>query len=267
MLQTTATAGLAAGPLVAGVLVATAGTGIVFEANAASFVVSALLIARLPGHRFQATRPAGPSTGRSATRGLSLFAHERTLRVLLVSWVLACLAAAAVNVGEILLAKETFGAGTAGFGLLASSCGAGLVLGSWASARALAGREPLSVFAAGLGLGALAFGAAAAAPSIWLAAPLALAGGVGNGLLLAGKTLVLQRAVADDVRGSAFALFYGAGSAAMGVGMILAGVVGAGFGPRVLWESGAVLLALAAAATLSARPMLRPAHSESRLTR
>jgi MFS family permease len=256
-LQTMSNLGLAAGPALAGVMVAATGTGIAFAANAASFAASALLVARLPGHRFQSADRGEESIGDAAANGFRIFTRNRMLAILLGSWMLMGLAAGAINVGEILLAKETFGAGTAGFGLLASCCGAGLVLGSFLSARLLEGRDSVRLYGAGLAVSALAFGGAAVAPALWVAAGLAICGGFGNGLLIAAKSVVLQRAVPDDLRGRAFALIFGCGDAAMGAGMVVAGIVAAAFGARALWGAGAVALALAALATLAAHPRRR----------
>jgi MFS family permease len=267
-LQTTATLGLTGGPLLAALLVSAIGTGVVFAANALSFAISACLIARLPRERFQVARAVEESLRHAAAAGFRIFTRNRILTVLLASWVLACVGAGALNVGEILLAEQAFHAGTSGFGLLASSCGAGLMLGSWASARMLYGRNPLPVYAVGLAICALGDGAAALAPSIWVAAAFAAVGGFGNGLFMAGKNIVLQRAVPDALRGRAFALLYGSGDAAMGGGMIVAGLVGAGFGARTLWGLGAVAFALAAAAVLLAQPrrqLVAPALGEASL--
>src|SRR5262249_59768551 len=104
---------------------------------------------------FQVAPSGDEPVAEAATAGVKLLARERVLALLFGSWVLACLAGGVVNVGEILLAKATFGAGTAGFGLLASCCGAGLVLGSVLSPRLLDGRDSTLLYPAGLATAAL----------------------------------------------------------------------------------------------------------------
>src|SRR5262249_33224936 len=69
-LQTMGNVGLAVGPALAGVLVAATGTDIAFAANAASFALSALLIARLPGSRFQVEPTGDEPVADAATAGV-----------------------------------------------------------------------------------------------------------------------------------------------------------------------------------------------------
>ena len=117
-------------------------------------------------------------------------------------------AGAVINVGELLLAREAFHAGTIWFGLLASGSGSGLVVGSVLAPRVLKHDAARVMGVAALVNGA-GFGAAALAPGISTAAPLAFVGGAGNALLLAAAMLVVQRTAPSDRLGRVFAGFVG----------------------------------------------------------
>src|SRR5581483_1491135 len=178
LIRTASSAAILAGPPLAGVLVAAAGTAPVLVLNAVSFAVSAVLVARIPHARLQS--PARPCDARSAG-ARRLFATP-ALRALLASWTLSQLAWGLVNVSEIVVARTAFHAGAAGFGLLAACAGAGLLAGSLGSGW-LADRAPTPVlYRNALVLTALGLGVGATAHSFGLALVCAAIGGAGNSL-------------------------------------------------------------------------------------
>jgi len=245
--QTAATAGLAAGPVLAGLLVARSGVALAYELNAVSFAVSAALLARLPAPSRAAEARARARRGRrTPLDGIRLFLRPGTARTVISMAFLAGLGGAVINVGEIFLAREAFHSGTVGFGLLASGSGTGLVVGSMLAARievATAGRTcRLGLLAITLG-----FGAAALAPSVGVAAACAFVGGVGNAVFLASATLLVQQSTDEANRGHAFAVFDAAGSIAVGIGMVAGGVLVASLGARGAWLTAAAVVAVAAA--------------------
>ena len=243
--QTVATAGLAAGPVLAGVLISAFGVRAAYAVNAGSFLVSAGLLARIPARKLHSERRLGEGHLRQLRDGAHALIDAPLLRSVLGAYVLSSAAAAGINVGEILLAKSVFHAGTLGFGLLASAGGVGLVCGSLASARVLDRWPAPAVFAAALVLAGAGFAAAALAPTIRIAAVFACGAGIANGLFVAAVTLVVQRAVSDEIRGRVFALLGAGGETAMGLGMFAAGFVAA-TGARTLWLAAAGLLVGAA---------------------
>jgi MFS family permease len=253
--QTVMTGGLALGPLLGGVLIAAVGPSGAYVGNAASFLASAALLLRIPGRRLQVGRSEPSSYGAQILESLRLFGRGTPLRSLLASWTAVSVAFAATNVAEIVLARHVLGAGAAGYGLLASACGGGLVVGGFLSPRALAGRPPLQVYAAALAVGTVGFAATAMSPSLAFAVVSVIVAGIGNGTMLAARTLVVQRAVPDAIRGRAFAVLLAAGQASMVAGMLGAGVAVDVVGARAVWGGAALLLALAAA------PALRPARA------
>jgi len=97
-----------------------------------------------------------------------------------------------------------------------------------------------------IGLMALGFGAAAAAPNVWVAAIVVVAAGVGNGVAVITNAVLVQRGAPDRLRGRAFAVVMSLGYAFLGLGMILAGPLTNEAGARTVWAVAAGLLAIAA---------------------
>jgi MFS family permease len=247
LLQVIENLAITIGPLVGGVLVAAAGTDIAYWINAATFLVSAGLLIRIPARLLQAA-PA-PSEGhlRDLTAGFRLVRRSRALATVLLAWGGAMFAVAGVNVAEVALAKDAFDAGDFGYGLMLAATGFGLVLGSLYAASAIERRGVGPVYGVSLGLLALGYGCAAISPNVWIASlALVLAGG-GNGVALVCNSLLVQRGVPDHLRGRAFTLLMSANFAVLGVGMLLAGPATDAVGPRWVWGAAAGVMAVAAA--------------------
>lgn len=119
---------------VAGGLIAVIGTGAAFVLNAATFIVSALFIARLtiPAHAGQID--AGAKRGRStffadARAGLSFARHDRFVSRMLPVQALASLATGATSALLIVLAERHLRLAPAGFAWLIGAIGVGALLG------------------------------------------------------------------------------------------------------------------------------------------
>jgi predicted MFS family arabinose efflux permease len=95
---------------------------------------------------------------------------------------------------------------------------------------------------------ALGFGAAAAAPNVWVAALVVIAAGAGNGVAVITNALLVQRGAPDRLRGRAFTVVMSIGYAVLGLGMVLAGPLTNTIGARAVWGISAGLAALGALA-------------------
>lgn len=234
----------AVGSLVGGALVAVSGPDLAYWLNALSFAVSALLIARI---RRRLEEEPAPSEGhwRELAGGFRLVKSSRALLTVLVAWSLALLALGGVNVAEIVLVKEVFGAGDFGYGLLLAVTAVGLAAGSLAAGEWLGERGVRTLYALAIALIAVATAAAAAAPNVWAAAAFVLAGGFGNGIAVVCNALLVQRGAPDRLRGRAFTFVMSASYAALGVGMVLAGPLTNELGARLVWAVAAGIFALA----------------------
>ena len=235
-----------AGALAGGVLVAASGTDLAYWLNAASFAVSALLILRIRARLEEGERAASEGHWRDLAEGFRLVRSSRPLLTVLLAWCLALAGTAAVNVAEIVLAKQVFDAGDFGYGLLLAATGVGLALGSLAAPQWVAERGLRAPYGASIGVMAVATAAAAVSPSVWLAALFVAVSGFGNGVAIICNALIVQRGAPDRLRGRVFTFLMSATYAALGAGMVVAGPLTNLLGAREMWWIGAGVFALAA---------------------
>src|SRR5690606_31194208 len=137
------------GPALGALLVAVTDVGVVLLIDAATFFVSALLLARLgplvPGRtertdaeRTDAERPAslvGSVLG-DIRAGASLVLRERGLRALMLVSAIVTLAFGAEQILYVLVAAERLGLGAEGIGYILTAMGVGGLVGAPLSARA-----------------------------------------------------------------------------------------------------------------------------------
>jgi MFS family permease len=246
ILQTTENIALAAGPIAGGVLVSATGPDAAYLINAATFLVSAALVVRIPGGLLQQVTAAGRGYLRDLADGLGLIVRSRALLTVLAAWNVVMLATALENVAEVVLAKEAFSAGDFGYGLLVGTTGFGLAVGSLFAGQFLESRSLASVYGAAIGLVGLGLVAAAASPNVWVAAVCVVFVGVGNGAAVVCNALLVQRGAPDALRGRAFTVLMSSNYVVLGVGMLVAGPVTDALGPRAVWAIAGGLCAAAA---------------------
>jgi MFS family permease len=247
LLQTADNFTWAIGALVGGALVAATSPDVAYVVNAVSFVVSALLIVRIRQSLEEAERAPSRGQWRDLAEGFSFAVRSKSLVTIIVAWSIAVFATAGVNVAEIVLAKDVFSAGDFGYGLLVACGAVGLMLGSLFGGSWIEQRGMAIPYGISIGLMALGFGAAAAAPNVWVAAAVVVAAGAGNGIAVVTNAVLVQRGAPDRLRGRSFAVVMSVGYAFLGIGMIVAGPLTNEIGARAVWAFSAVLLAVAAA--------------------
>jgi MFS family permease len=254
VLQTLENAAWAVGPILGGVLVAATGPDAAYWINAATFLVSAALLTRIPSRVLQAAAAVGHGYWRDLADGFALIRGSRALLTILATWNVVMLATAGANVSEVVLAKDAFSAGDFGYGLLVGATGLGLAVGSLLAGSFLETRSLSSVYGAAIGLIALGMGAAAASPNVWVAAACVVFVGAGNGAAVVCNALLVQRGAPDELRGRAFTVLMSSNYVVLGLGMLAAGPLTDALGPRTVW---AVAGALCAAAALIGLAMAR----------
>ena len=256
----------AIGPVLGGVLTAAAGPHAAYWINAASFVVSAVLISRIPAQMLQSEVALTRGHWRDLGDGFLVVIRSRPLLAVLVAWGVACFGIGASNVAEVFLAKNTFHAGDFGYGLLYGAIGGGLVLGSFIGSTALERVGPARTYAGGLLLMAAGFGAAAVSPDIWVASACAAVGGVGDGAAIVCNAVLIQRGAADEIRGRALTFVMSATYLAVGIANGLGGALLHTVSPRWIWGGAAIAYAAAAAVGYAlvretrTVPSVEPAH-------
>ena len=223
LLQTVENLSWTVGPVAGGLMTAAAGPSAAYAINAASFVVSFALIVRIQPRLLQSERALSRGHWNDLADGFLAALRSRSMRAVLVAWGFASLGMGAVNVAEIFLAKNTFRAGDFGFGLLYGAMGAGLVLGSFASAALLERRGVAAVYGGSLVVLAAGYAAAGFSPDVWVAAACCVLAGFGNGAAVACNALLVQRGTFDLLRGRALTFVMSATYLAVAVGELVPG--------------------------------------------
>jgi len=238
------TAGAAIGPAAAGLVVAGYGVQVALVVDAVSFLAVAVLLASA-----RALPRAEPEVDGVLARLRSGFAYVRSsplLTRLLGAQAAAFVFFAVVIPIEVVFAKETLGAGDAGYGALLASWGAGMLLGSFAFAAL--GRASMAVL---LAFSTMAIGAAylgiGAAPTLALACVAAAIGGTGNGVQWVALITSVQAITAAPYQARVIAMLEAIASAMPGIGFVIGGAVAALLDPRAAFAvAGAgVLIVLA----------------------
>jgi MFS family permease len=229
------------GPLLAGGLLTISGPDVPYWVNAATFLVSAALIAQIAGRRFQAAPSERRGHWRELAEGFATVVRERPLLTVLVAWSVVFFGTASVDVAEVSLAKETFNGGNFGLGVLMSAAGVGLIVGSFGSSAVTRRFGVPRAYGASLALMGIAAALAAASPNVWVASAFAVFFGLGNGVAIVANALLVQRGAPDSVRGRVFTVIMSANYTAYLAGMVLAGFLTDAWGARATWWFAAVL--------------------------
>jgi len=246
LLQTIDNSTWAVGSLVGGALVAARGPHLAYWINAATFLLSAALLAQIPRRLLQQARAESRGHWRDLADGLMLVRRSRALLTVLIAWNVGMFANAFVNVGEPFLATDSFSAGSFGLGLMMASAGVGLAMGAYLAGSWIEERGLANVYGASLGLMAIGVAGAAASPNVWVAAVCVIVSGAGNGATIVCNALLVQRGAPDRFRGRAFTGLMSSNVTFLALGMVLAGRLTDAVGPRWVWAAAAVLSAMAA---------------------
>jgi MFS family permease len=238
--------GFLLGPVLAAGLLAVASPAAVLGVNAVTFGLSALLLARLRGH----IRGAG-AAGRGddgAPAGLRVLLADRGVPLLMATSGLVTLAAATMNVAELVLAHDDLNAGATGFALLVCAYGFGLVGGALYAGRDAADVRLRRRRAFALALLALGLLACAIAPALWIALLTFVVTGTANGLFTTSNRLLLQRTIPESVHGRAFGLVDSLDSWGFALAVLAGGALTTALGGRATFAiAGAAVVLLAAA--------------------
>jgi len=233
------------GPVLAGALLAIQGTDVAYWFNAATFLLSALLVARIPAASLRSDDPITKGHWEDLRAGLGLVFHSRPLLTVLVAWNVSAFATALVNVAEVPLVKDELDGGNIGLGLLVGATGLGLVVGSFFAASALQRLGMRSLYAGSLLVMAVGFGIASASPTVAVAAVLAAFATIGNGAAIVCNQLLVQEGAPDAMRGRALAVLMSTYYGVLGLAMAGGGLLVDGAGARAAWAVAGVVYLLA----------------------
>jgi len=216
---TTESLGTLAGPLLAGLVVATTNAGVVFAGAAGIYAVAVILV--------RLVRVEGPllpiRTGKPTQElfeGFRVVAQDPRPRLLVGLFAAQTLVRGSLNVLIVVIAFRLLHAGGSWVGFLTAALGAGGLLGAFASV-ALTGRRLAAPFGVGLLLWAIPIAALGLWPNkVWALFMLALVG-VGNSLEDVGGFSLLQRIIHDEVLARVLGVMWGMAMAGVAIGSVV----------------------------------------------
>lgn len=239
---------IAAGPIVAGAVIAVLGVPAALALDAASFALAAVLLsARLPA--------AAPDAHGRLRGGLAHLRRHRELRVLVLADAAAGALLAAIIPVELVFVTGTLGGTETDFGIVLAAWGGGAMLGN-ALVSALPRLGVRALLPAGVGLMIVSYLGMGTAASVGTVVAFSLLGGVGNGLEGVALPTFIQERTPDALQARVNGLLESLRTAAPGAGFLLGGLVASAASPRAAyWVAGlgALAVALAAAAALRTR--------------
>jgi MFS family permease len=211
--------GTLVGPLLAGVLVARASTGLTFALAAAVVAAGAPLLVRL--HPDAPPRVDDTEIGSSPTRALKTIAHYPAAGFVLGLMVVQTFVRGCLNVLVVVGAFRLLHGGPGAVGYLTAAVGAGGLIGA-ILALTIHGRRLARAFAVSLVFWGVPIALVAPHPNLGIALALLAIVGIANSVEdVAGFTL-LQRAVRDDTLSSVLGLFWGTAMGSVALGSFVA---------------------------------------------
>ncbi len=242
LLQATDWAAATLGPILGGVIVSASGPDLVYWINAVTFLISVLLLVRIPARLLQSEQAITRGHWRDLADGFGAFRRSAAMLTVIVAFGFAMLATGLINVSEIFLAERALHRGAFGYGLLWTATGIGLVVGSLVSGALLESRELTDIYPLAFLPWAAGIFAAAISQNIWVAALAMVVAGFGNGLTFPMTVLIVQRYTEDRLRGRAFTLIISAHNLLLGIAMVASGALTEVAGPRWTYVVAAALL-------------------------
>ena len=226
--------------------------------NAASFLVSALLLAGVPqlAERIHTEHPGVLAATRD---GLAYVWGNPLVRTLCLALLFGVAFGAMDNVALVFLARETLGASATGFGALNSAFGIGMIAGALLLARA-GGADSALLFLGGLALTGVGLALTGVAPVLAVAIAFQALAGIGNGIDNVAMNTLIPQEVPAPLLGRVFGVVSTAAFAGAGFASLAGGVLLDLTSPRVVFVvAGAGLFAVCALAA----PTLRSSRAHA----
>jgi MFS family permease len=236
------------GAALGGLLVDLLGISAALVVDAASFAVIAVVLGTCGSLPRTDDAEREPFLARTRA-GLRYARRNRVARFLIGGEGLAVIFFTLIVPIEIVYATETLGTGDLGYGILLSSWGAGIVLGSLVFLAVRRRSVSTLILSSTLAIGCAYLGMAVAR-ELWLACAFSVVGGLGNGIQWVSVMTALQESTPDDLQARITGLLESVTSAMTGVGFLIGGIITAVTSPPtafVVSGIGVALLVLLAA--------------------
>lgn len=193
---------LALGPMIGGAIVLALGTSGALAANTATFLISAVLLSRLPPLRSVDESQRGfIATG---TEGLRYAWQTPVVRVVILALFFAVTFAAMDNVALVFLVQDTLGGGPLAFGLLSAAYGVGMVAASAGLSLRTLRISAGMIFLLGWFFSGIGILLAGIAPVLIVVGIGQVVAGWGNGAENVGVETLIQRIVPRPLLGRTF---------------------------------------------------------------
>ncbi len=199
----------ALGPLVAAALLPFVGIRGVLLVDAASFLVSAVLLTRLPALPPAPGGTSTPSLLGQAREGLGYIWAQRPVRIVALGFCAVVAANGIDDVALLVLATDTLQAGESAVGLLLGAVGIGLLVGYLLLTRT-ANRSMVALLVAGFAVSSIGNLLTGLAWAVAAAFTVQLIRGVGIAAMDVASNTLLQRLVPGPMLGRVFGNLYGA---------------------------------------------------------
>ncbi len=239
---------IALAPVAGWVVAGGGGARVAFAVNAATFIVSAILLVGLHEGRTPATIEMSGWAG--ALAGVTTVRANPLLRRLTVVQILASLSAGATSGLLVILAKRHLGVGARGFGVLLAAIGVGAAIGPALLRRFIRPADRRWLFGPYLVRGAVDLTLATVASPIIAGTSLVVYGMSTSTGMVAYQTM-LQQAVPPETRGRTIAFFDIVWNATRLVSLAAAAILADSVDVRWVYVAAASLLVAAAAIGLT----------------
>ena len=241
----TFSASIMLGPALGGLLVASIGVDAAFLADAVSYLISAILLSTVPLPRPRRESEEEEGFVRELWSGFGYLIGARVPLAIVVGAFLTILTINATVPAEVFLAKVTFGAGDAGYGLLVGLWGGGMVLGS-AMMVVLGDRINLVLlYFLSIFVGACALVGTGLAPIFILALGALTVEGAATGIDNVATDTILQERVPEAFLGRVFSIRFLGYSAGEGLAYLVGGLLVDAVGPRSTYLLAGIATAVA----------------------
>jgi MFS family permease len=244
------TAGAAAGPALAGGVVAALGVQSALLLDAASFFLIACIVLSARPLPLGEPEPEAPLWERVRV-GLDYIRGNATLRRLLAAEAGAFVFFSLVIPIEVIFATQELGLSAAGYGLMVDAWGVGMVLGSVVFARLRRASLPVLLFFSTVAIGTSYFGLAAS-QTLAAACAASVLGGLGNGIQWVSMVSAVQELTRPSMQARVLGTLESSVSATPGIGFVLGGLIVSQWSTRVAFVvAGVGVMVIVAVSALS----------------
>ena len=199
-----------------------------FLANAVSFAASATLVSTVrgsfSGDRHGEVRHAG------VRAGFRFLFHDPVLRRMALAFSAFAICVGSVIVAELPLASS-FGAGSVGYGLIATMFGIGALAGALGGRRMTPRTEPMALVI-GSAITAIGFASVGLAPAFWWVLIAMLVAGTSDGVVDVAVETIFQRRSPDAVRSRVIGALEAIWHGGISISFLFSGALVDGLGPK-----------------------------------